>query len=102
MKGGPVWRHATLIATAARAVAADRSPARQRRAGNYRRVMRLLAMVRTLAAALKRRPRLRRTLEAAAALAVIGACAYAVKDEWSKAEPQLANARLGDVGLALG
>jgi len=54
-----------------------------------------------LVSAIKRRPRLRRTLEAAAALAVIGACVYAVKGEWSKAEPELANARLTDVGLAL-
>ncbi len=31
----------------------------------------------------------------------IGVCAYAVKGEWSKAEPELANARLADVGFAL-
>jgi uncharacterized membrane protein YbhN (UPF0104 family) len=63
--------------------------------------MQTLARARSLVSALKRRPRLRRTLEAVAALVVIGLCAYAVKDEWSKAEPQLANARLTDVGLAL-
>lgn len=32
---------------------------------------------------------------------VISGCAYAVKGEWSRAEPQLANARISDVGLAL-
>jgi glycosyltransferase 2 family protein len=63
--------------------------------------MQTLTRARSLVDALKRRPRLRRTLEAVAALAVIGLSAYAVKGEWSKAEPQLANARLTDVGLAL-
>jgi uncharacterized membrane protein YbhN (UPF0104 family) len=63
--------------------------------------MRALSTARKLVSALKRRPRLRRTLEAVAALAVIGACAYAVKGEWSKAEPELADARLSDVGFAL-
>jgi uncharacterized membrane protein YbhN (UPF0104 family) len=64
--------------------------------------MQVVNWARELVAALKRRPRLRRTLEAAAALVVIGACAYAVKDEWSKAEPQLANARISDICFALG
>ena len=63
--------------------------------------MRILTRARALVSALKRRPRLRRTLEAVAALVVIGACAYAVKGEWAQAEPQLANARLTDVGFAL-
>ncbi len=52
-------------------------------------------------AALKRRPRLRRSLEGAAVAVVALLCAYAVKGDWSKAGPQLANARLGYVGLAL-
>ena len=63
--------------------------------------MRPLDTAARLVAAIKRRPRLRRTLEAGAALAVIGACVYAVKGEWSKAEPELADARLTDVGFAL-
>src|SRR5579862_4277558 len=54
-----------------------------------------------LVSAIKSRPRLRRALEAAVALAVIGACVYGVKGEWSKAEPELADARLSDVGFAL-
>jgi glycosyltransferase 2 family protein len=64
-------------------------------------VIRALSTARKLVSALKRRPRLRRTLEAVAALAVIGVCTYAVKGEWSKAEPELANARLADVGFAV-
>jgi len=63
--------------------------------------MRTLTKAHAVVSAIKERPRLRRTLEGVAALIVIGLCAYAVKDEWSKAEPQLANARLRDVGLAL-
>ncbi|HEY3921876.1 MAG TPA: lysylphosphatidylglycerol synthase transmembrane domain-containing protein [Gaiellaceae bacterium] len=63
--------------------------------------MRPLNAARRLVSAIKRRPLLRRTLEAAAAVAVIGACAYAVKGEWSKAEPELADARLADVGFAV-
>jgi uncharacterized membrane protein YbhN (UPF0104 family) len=61
----------------------------------------MLTRGRELVSALKRRPRLRRTLEAVAALVVIGVCAYVVKGEWSKAEPQLANARISDVCFAL-
>ena len=57
--------------------------------------------MRDLIAALKRRPRLRRSLEAAAVAIVVFLCAYGVKGDWSKAGPQLENARLGDVGLAL-
>jgi glycosyltransferase 2 family protein len=63
--------------------------------------MQTLSRASALVSALKRRPRLRRTLEAIAALAVIGLCAYGVKGEWSRAEPQLEDARLTDVGLAL-
>jgi uncharacterized membrane protein YbhN (UPF0104 family) len=63
--------------------------------------MQTLTRARSIVSALKRRPRLRRTLEAVAALLVIGFCVYAVKGEWSKAEPQLADARLADVGFAL-
>jgi hypothetical protein len=63
--------------------------------------MQVLVWAHELASALKRRPRLRRTLEAVAALAVIGGCAYAVNGEWSRAEPQLANARISDVCFAL-
>jgi uncharacterized membrane protein YbhN (UPF0104 family) len=61
----------------------------------------VLTRAQELVSALKRRPRLRRTLEALVALVVIGVCTYAVKGEWSKAEPQLANARITDVCFAL-
>jgi hypothetical protein len=63
--------------------------------------MRVVTRGREFVSVLKRRPRLRRTLEAVAALVVIGVCAYAVKGEWSRAEPQLANARITDVCFAL-
>jgi hypothetical protein len=63
--------------------------------------MRTLARVRELVLAIKRRPRLRRALEALAVVVVVALFAYAVQGEWSKAEPQLADARLSDVGLAL-
>jgi hypothetical protein len=61
----------------------------------------MLRAAQRLVFAVKRRPRLRRTLEAVAALVVIGACAYAVNGEWGRAAPQLANARLADIGFAL-
>jgi glycosyltransferase 2 family protein len=64
--------------------------------------MPMLSRARDLASALERRPRLLRTLEAIVAVVVIGLCAYGVKGDWSKAGPQLADARLGDVALALG
>jgi glycosyltransferase 2 family protein len=68
---------------------------------HYRLLMRTLTRARAVVSAIKERPRLRRSLEAVAALVVIAVCAYAVKDEWSKAEPQLANARPIDLTLAL-
>jgi uncharacterized membrane protein YbhN (UPF0104 family) len=58
-------------------------------------------MARELASALRRRPRLLKTLELLVAVIVIALCAFGVKDEWSKAGPELEDARLGDVGLAL-
>jgi len=40
-------------------------------------------------------------LQAAIVTATIGFCAWAVRNEWSKAEPLLENANLGYVALAL-
>jgi hypothetical protein len=50
---------------------------------------------------LKRRPRLRRALEAAAVVTVLTISAYAVNGQWAKAAPQLGHARLLDVGISL-
>jgi glycosyltransferase 2 family protein len=60
-----------------------------------------LRTARAIVSSLKRRPRLRRSLEAAAVVVVVGVCAYVVKGEWSKAGPKLASARPSDVALAL-
>ena len=63
--------------------------------------MRLVTRARDLGSALKRRPRLLTALELLAAAVVLGLCAYSVKDEWSKAGPQLEDARIADIGFAL-
>jgi len=62
----------------------------------------MLRRARDLVSALRRRPRLLRSLEAITAAAVIGLCVYGVKGDWSRAGPQLADARPDDVVLALG
>ena len=62
---------------------------------------RALAKTRALVAAIRRRPRLLRALEIAAALLVLGLCAWGVSSEWSEAWPELRHARPGYVGLAL-
>jgi hypothetical protein len=59
------------------------------------------ARVRALAAALGRRKRLKVALELAVSAIVVGLCVFAVRDEWGKAAPLLADARLGWIGLAL-
>lgn len=63
--------------------------------------MRIASRARALADALKRRPRLRRAIEIALFLVVIGLCAFGVKDVWARAGPKLENANLGFFGLAL-
>jgi hypothetical protein len=63
--------------------------------------MALAARLRALVALLERRRRLRLGLELGAAAIVVGFCAYAVRDEWSKAGPLLADTRPGWFGLAL-
>ena len=64
--------------------------------------MRVLRGAREIVAAVKRRPRLLRTIEVAIALAVVVLCVIGIRGEWSKAGPQLENARPGYLGLALG
>jgi glycosyltransferase 2 family protein len=64
--------------------------------------MRALTRARELVAALRRRPRLLRTLEVIVGVAVVGLCVWSVRGEWSKAWPELRRARLGYVALALG
>ncbi len=63
--------------------------------------MRALTRARELFAALKRRPRLLRTLEVVLAVVVVGLCVWGVRGEWSKAWPKLKHAKLGYVALAL-
>jgi glycosyltransferase 2 family protein len=63
---------------------------------------RVLTRARELFAALKRRPRLLRTLEVIAGVVVVGLCTWSVSGEWSKAWPELRHARPGYVALALG
>ena len=58
--------------------------------------------VRDLGPALRRRPRLVKTLEAVAAVVVLVLCAFGIRGEWSEAGPQLEHARLAYLGLALG
>jgi glycosyltransferase 2 family protein len=59
------------------------------------------ARAQALISALERRPRLRRALELAAGLLVVGLCAFAVRHEWAKAGPRLVDANSGWVALAL-
>ena len=69
---------------------------------HYGHAMRTLSIfARRIVSGLKRRPRLRRALEAGAVLGVLTICAYAVKGEWAKAAPQLGHARLSNVGISL-
>jgi glycosyltransferase 2 family protein len=63
--------------------------------------MRLFARARALAAALERNRRLKLGLELGVALVVVGLCSYAVRGEWAKAGPSLADAHPGWVGAAL-
>ncbi len=63
--------------------------------------MGLRARAHALIGALARHRRLLRTLEVAAGLAVVALCAFAVRGEWSKAGPRLAEARPGWVALSL-
>src|SRR5580765_5595760 len=57
---------------------------------------------RDLFAALRRRPRLLKTLEVVIGVVVVGLCTWSVSGEWSKAWPELRHARLGYVALAFG
>jgi uncharacterized membrane protein YbhN (UPF0104 family) len=59
------------------------------------------ARAQALINALERHRRLRRALELSAGLAVVGLCAFAVRGEWGKAGPLLADARPAWVALAL-
>jgi uncharacterized membrane protein YbhN (UPF0104 family) len=54
-----------------------------------------------LIGSLERHPRLRRALELGVGLIVVGVCSYAVRSEWAKAGPQLADARPVWIALAL-
>ncbi len=62
--------------------------------------MRAVTKARELVAALRRRPRLLKALQAIAAAVVIALCVYGIRGEWSKAWPRLEDARLGYLGLA--
>ena len=57
---------------------------------------------RELVAAIKRRPRLLRTIEVAIAILVVALCVIGIRGEWSKAGPELEDARRGHLGVALG
>jgi len=59
------------------------------------------ARAQALISALERRPRLRRGLELAVGLLVVGLCAFAVRHEWAKAGPRLVDASPAWVALAL-
>jgi uncharacterized membrane protein YbhN (UPF0104 family) len=59
------------------------------------------ARAQALISALERRPRLRRGLELAVGLLVVGLCAFAVRHEWAKAGPRLVDANAAWVALAL-
>ena len=63
---------------------------------------RALTRVRELFAALRRRPRLLKTLELIAGVVVVGLCTWSVSGEWSKAWPELRHAHPGYVALAFG
>ena len=63
--------------------------------------MGLVTRARSLAAILEQHRRLKLGLELGVALLVIGFSAYAVKDEWGKAGPLLADTHPGWFGLAL-
>jgi glycosyltransferase 2 family protein len=63
--------------------------------------MGLVGRVRALAAALQRHRRLTVGLELGVAVFVLALCAWAVRGEWAKAGPLLADAKPGWVGLAL-
>jgi uncharacterized membrane protein YbhN (UPF0104 family) len=70
-------------------------------ATHNRPVKRALTRARELVGALRRRPRLLRTLEAIAAVVVVGLCVWGVRDEWSEAWPELRDANAGYFALAL-
>lgn len=63
--------------------------------------MGLAARVRRLAALLEQHRRLKLGIEAGAGVVVVGFCAYAVRNEWAKAGPLLADTSLRWFGLAL-
>jgi glycosyltransferase 2 family protein len=67
----------------------------------YRPTVAFRARAQALISALERRPRLRRGLEVAAGVLVVGICAFAVRDEWAKAWPRLVDASSPWVALAL-
>jgi hypothetical protein len=60
-----------------------------------------VSRARGLIAALKRRPRLLRTLEIAFAAIVIGLCAFALESQWREAGPTLEDANYAYFALAL-
>jgi uncharacterized membrane protein YbhN (UPF0104 family) len=59
------------------------------------------ARAQALISALERHRRVRRSIELAAGLAVAGLCAFAVRDQWGKAAPRVADARPVWIALAL-
>ena len=59
------------------------------------------ARAHALIAALRRHPRLSRALEIGAGVLVVGLCAFAVRGEWSKAAPRIAEADPVWIALAL-
>src|SRR5262249_55761673 len=74
-------------------------PAHRSRTHN-RGVKRALTRARELVAALRRRPRLLQILEVTVAVVVVAICTWGVRGEWSKAWPELRDARVGYVALA--
>lgn len=63
-------------------------------------MQRFVDLLRAGARYLAHHPRLRKGLQAALVLVTLGFCAWAVRNEWSKAEDLLRNAHLGSVALA--
>src|SRR3954465_6241779 len=67
----------------------------------YRVWMRLVARARVVLAFIGQHRRLKLGLELGAGLVVVGFCAYAVRNEWGKAGPLLADTQPAWLGLAL-
>lgn len=62
---------------------------------------RLLDRIRAAALYLEQHPRTRKQIQLVLVLATVAFCAWAVRDEWSKAGPRLRHAHPGELALAL-